>query len=378
MHTNNLYGGGKVDHMDKLVLTEIELSSEIVQKYVIYGTGEIGRMLKRTLQLLNQEVECYVCSDGYKKEEIIEETPVIEISDYLKKGTKSTILLTVQRGADKILQDLKNACADAVQINSYQDVRDVYQYFYQFYFKKAGVVDLAGEYLTLKGIDFINPFHAELSYALSFFMECGDLILPAIYHDLSCIHEGPYEIPDVIMNPDDIVIDCGSNMGLFSVVAADRCRKVYAFEPVSETQEYIRGISQKYNNIEPCPYALGDFTGTTMFTTDADTNYANHIINHPEEGMKGTKVNIITIDEFVKRNQLQKIDFIKADIEGAEREMLKGARQTLKSMQPKLAICEYHLPDDPEVLEAIILEANPNYVIRHKYMKLYAYVPQEK
>jgi hypothetical protein len=80
----------------------------------------------------------------------------------------------------------------------------------------------------------------------------------------------------------------------------------------------------------------------------------------------------------VKQKNLKKINFIKADIEGAERDMLRGAKETLRTMHPKLAICEYHLPDDPEVLEAIIKEANPNYVIEHKYMKLYAYVPEEK
>ena len=71
---------------------------------------------------------------------------------------------------------------------------------------------------------------------------------------------------------------------------------------------------------------------------------------------------------------MESVDFIKADIEGAERYMLMGARETLGKFAPKLSICTYHFPDDPEVLEKIILEANPNYKIEHRWKKLYAIV----
>lgn len=83
---------------------------------------------------------------------------------------------------------------------------------------------------------------------------------------------------------------------------------------------------------------------------------------------------MITLDEFVSENQIQKVDFIKADIEGAERYMLNGATETLRRFAPKLAICTYHLKDDPQVLEGIIKEANPAYTIVHTRHKLFASV----
>ena len=211
-------------------------------------------------------------------------------------------------------------------------------------------------------------------YALAFFMECGDLILPAIYDDLSCIHEGPYEKGNVKIDRDDIVIDCGSNMGLFSIVVAGRCKKVYAFEPVEATQSYIEKMSKIYKNIELCNFALSDKIGIAKFSANSDTNFANHIIDDDDE--KGIIVNLMTIDEFVEKNGISKVDYIKADIEGAERDMLRGATKTLRKYAPKLSICEYHLKDDPQVLEKIILEANPNYIVKHEYMKIYAYVPE--
>ena len=57
--------------------------------------------------------------------------------------------------------------------------------------------------------------------------------------------------------------------------------------------------------------------------------------------------------------------------------MLQGAREVLKKYAPKLAICTYHFEDDPIILEKIILESNPNYIIKHQWKKLFAYVEKK-
>lgn len=86
-------------------------------------------------------------------------------------------------------------------------------------------------------------------------------------------------------------------------------------------------------------------------------------------------ISTTTVDNFVQQQGLTHVDFIKVDIEGTERKMLRGATETLKNFAPKLALCTYHLPDNPEVLERIILEANPAYKIVHLRHKLFACVP---
>ncbi|HJJ95065.1 MAG TPA: FkbM family methyltransferase, partial [Methanocorpusculum sp.] len=65
-------------------------------------------------------------------------------------------------------------------------------------------------------------------------------------------------------------------------------------------------------------------------------------------------------------------DFIKADIEGAERLMLSGAQKTLKEAAPKLSVCTYHFPDDKKVMKQLILQANQEYRIIDKWKKYYA------
>lgn len=54
----------------------------------------------------------------------------------------------------------------------------------------------------------------------------------------------------------------------------------------------------------------------------------------------------ISIDDFVNNNIIDKVDFIKMDIEGAEYSALEGAVETIKRFKPKLAIAIYHSMDD--------------------------------
>ncbi len=229
--------------------------------------------------------------------------------------------------------------------------------------------------MKLGNIDFVNPFNENLKYAYSFFLECGDLILPKIYNDYNCIWEGPYEYNNVKMKKSDIVIDCGSDTGLFSTIASYYADKVYAFEPIDTTANYIKKNRKIKENVEVVPYCLGNYVGECSFYNDS-FGTSSHIVDKEDEN--SVTVPITTIDEFVKEHKIKHIDFIKADIEGAERYMLQGAKETLRTMMPDLAICTYHLPDDKQVLEKIIREANPLYVIEHKFKKLYAYVPRKE
>ena len=124
-----------------------------------------------------------------------------------------------------------------------------------------------------------------------------------------------------------------------------------------------------------CDYAVSDFDGE-IYITNTDDLESNKITNSTDNS--AIKVKCCTIDNFVKENNIKKVDFIKADIEGAERNMLIGARQTLQKHQPNISICTYHLDDDPEVLENIIISTNSNYVVQQRSKKLFASIIKNK
>ncbi len=236
-------------------------------------------------------------------------------------------------------------------------------------------VDISDKYITLGKGKYINPFLNDIPNSVGFLGQMADYIIPMLFNDYSLVTEGPYELGKVVLNENDVVLDCGANVGSFSVYAASKGCKAYAFEPTPYLGEIIKQHSQANScRINHIAYAVSNKEGKALFYTDENMCGGNTLFEERMSNGKAYEVNLISIDKFVEKENLTRVDFIKADIEGAERLMLEGATDTLKRFAPKLSLCTYHLPDDKEVLTDLILKANPKYKVEYKWEKLYAYV----
>lgn len=243
---------------------------------------------------------------------------------------------------------------------------------YRAYFEQRGIA-CDRPTLAARGFRFPNPFLAEPDYQVSFFSEICDYVLPALCDDTSMYAEGPGEHGGAVIREGDVVFDAGANIGLFSMVAASRASRVIAFEPIPSVLGMLEKARALHPNLEIAPFALASAPGEAEFHLSQGTNTCNSMVM--QKGTRSCRVRTHSIDAFVAERGIHRIDFIKADIEGAERDMLAGARKTLRDHAPRLSICTYHLPDDPEVLESLIRQANPAYTIEHRWAKLYAWVP---
>lgn len=201
--------------------------------------------------------------------------------------------------------------------------------------------------------------------------------LPAetLYSMIPTIAEGPYEYKEVQLREGDIVIDAGASIGEFAALAGIKGCSCYAFEPIpSILEDYLSKTAEWNPHIEICEYALSDQRGDVLFDVMPTYLGSSSFVSKHDTDQK-IKVETIDLDTFAEEKKLPTIDFIKADIEGAERYMLMGAKRVLKEFAPRLSICTYHYPDDPVVLRKLILEANPDYVVEERFKKMYAYVP---
>jgi methyltransferase, FkbM family len=208
----------------------------------------------------------------------------------------------------------------------------------------------------------------------SFINQISGLILPYISQGTFLKNfesEGTYEQFGVSVENGDTVIDAGANIGIFSAYAASRGANVYAFEPVPETLACLKQtLDINQNKFSIIPLALSDKTGSTEIYIDPKSKGTASIVT--DRNYHTVSIQSSTLDEWVETENIKQIDFIKADIEGAERLLLKGARNVLREFKPKLALCTYHFPDDPVIMEKLILDANPSYKITQSPQKLFA------
>lgn len=336
----------------------------------IFGCGWMGKKTLRVMQLLGAQIEGFIVSQ--KTNTCEEGIPVYEIGQ-IPEGDKN--IFVALRDQDLNLNKKLESAGNIVLPVTYPKDLAIMEAVYYLHYLKERDVDCSRNILETGEFRFLNPFMQSYDYLLSWVYEAGDLILPAAYNDFVRVDEGPYETELTRLAYNDVVFDCGANIGLFSSTAVQKGCMVYAFEPMPAALQYLEGMRKACGDkLVICPYALNDYVGQAAFHVQNHDLLGASLLQTANLADQDYTVDVMTIDEYVHENGINKVDYIKADIEGAERGMLKGAAETIRRFAPKLSICTYHLQDDPQVLEERIREINPDYVIRHKWKKLYASV----
>jgi FkbM family methyltransferase len=170
--------------------------------------------------------------------------------------------------------------------------------------------------------------------------------------------------PGATVRKGDWVIDVGAHVGVFTDRALRLgAEKVFMVEPDPINVECLkRNFSQEIASGRVVLIAEGAWS--SKGSIDLNLGVANSgtgSMMYKEAGAKTVSVPVRPIDDMVAEYKAPRIDFIKMDIEGAERHALKGAAETLKRWRPRMALDSYHLPDDAVVLPQVIFAANPNY-----------------
>ena len=144
-----------------------------------------------------------------------------------------------------------------------------------------------------------------------------------------------YNIKNIFeVKNDSVVFDIGAFKGDTAYFFSKKCSnkaRIYAFEPDENNYKVLLKIKDKYklNN---------DIASNILFSnSETEINFLSMDLNRPAVKMKSK-----TIDKFVEENNFEKIDYIKMDVEGAERNILEGAIKTIKKFKPSLAIAIYH------------------------------------
>lgn len=171
--------------------------------------------------------------------------------------------------------------------------------------------------------------------------------------------------PEIKAQPGDCVIDAGGGWGdtaLYFAHTVGSQGKVYTFEFTPDNLEVLhRNISlnpQLADRIQVVSLALWNRSGESI----------GYSVHGPATSLKRAsdqkhlrQTSTTTIDDFVKQEGLNRVGFIKMDIEGSELNALQGAEQTLCTFRPRLAIALYHSLDDFVRVPNYLNELNLSY-----------------
>jgi FkbM family methyltransferase len=171
--------------------------------------------------------------------------------------------------------------------------------------------------------------------------------------------------------PGDHVIDGGACMGDTAAVfsaAVGPSGKVYAFDPVADHLAILdyNAKQSPISNVVPMPYGLSNRN------VIAEPIVLNHYA--PGFSSRTSEVPLRSLDFLVNTQEIEKIDFIKLDVEGAEMDCLRGARESIRRFKPKLAISLYHKPND---LFEIVLHIKSQFPFYSCYIEHYTIHAEE-
>lgn len=162
-----------------------------------------------------------------------------------------------------------------------------------------------------------------------------------------------YFVPEIQFSDHEIIIDCGAYIGDTAELFYKKvpgCR-VIALEPDQKNFESLQKL--RLEGLKTIKAGAWSEDTTLSFSDEGGGTVSGAI-----SAIGNTKIETKALDHL---SECQSATYIKMDIEGAELEALKGAKEIIRREKPKLAICIYHQPQDFFEIPLYIKTLNPDY-----------------
>lgn len=301
---------------------------------------------------------------GHKIEAFIDNAPtlvgrkikgfsVISYDDYMKRKDGKPILVSTNLYTKEILKcyGSKNKQMMSLKAYFYLKNEEVYSRFQFADSKSSKVLDGIIQAMCLSDDSYLNKI---------------------------CEGNEYHALPQFYGNFVKTYIDCGAYVGdsveRFIWAHDANIERIIAFEPGKKqfgalkmrSKRLVEEWALRKEQITLVNAAVGSRTNKVTYIESTDLSGSRTDRNISD----GEMVASYALDDYLEENDV--VDFIKVDIEGAECEMLQGARGTICSCKPNLSVCVYHKIDDLIRVYSILKEYVPEYhfSLRHHSPKL--------
>ena len=157
----------------------------------------------------------------------------------------------------------------------------------------------------------------------------------------------------------DTVIDIGAHIGRYTITSSKQVGnsgKVVAIEADPDNFQLLkRNIAlNNLTNVLPLNYAVfSTRTRMKLYEQSASAKYNSVMLSRAAKTKNYVEINADTLDSILKLNEVNQVNWIKIDVEGAEFEVLKGSTKTLSTENVSLFI-EIHNINDPRHYDNIL------------------------
>ena len=146
-----------------------------------------------------------------------------------------------------------------------------------------------------------------------------------------------------------ICLDVGANNGAFAVQFAKKVGEkgvVHAFEPDSVVCSRLKAncLLNGFETRFKChQLAVSNVTGAlTFYKSDSRHSGWGSLTEFKDIAVKAETVHAVTLDDFLARENISRVDFLKVDVEAHEPELLEGARNSLRNHVFRFILIEFN------------------------------------
>ena len=171
------------------------------------------------------------------------------------------------------------------------------------------------------------------------------------------------------LRPGDVMVDVGAHVGVHALTAARRLRdlgggRVIAFEPTEDSSAAVRAAAGRNDlPVDVVRAALGEVEGTIALRGDPRYGpFDAGVRSQFGDGEVIATAPLLTFDGWAAGAGLDRLDVVKIDIEGAEILALRGMRETLRRLRPRVLAIEVkdvvmaRGPGDEAALHALLAD----------------------
>jgi FkbM family methyltransferase len=319
----------------------------------IYGAGFVGTWASRYLESLGARVSCFVDRDPRKHGTMLNGIPVVA-PEAATLAPLPAMLIAARHAVRQVERELAGSGPAMMSFDGYFVMRN-----------RERLLTVRDRYLD-------DERSVEVFNALLMTMLSGDLAPCRAVMEKDMY----FCLPEFAGNFDETFVDAGAFVGdtveRFIWENLGTFRHIHAFEPglkqfraMSKRMERLAGEwAIDPDRVSLVRAGLSDRPGrmSCTFLDDAPLRHGLAELDATDAGEgDDTNARVITLDSHLDGRP---VSFIKADVEGMEMELLRGAEQTIRKYRPKLAISAYHYPNHLFEIAEYIRTLVPEYRFR--------------